>query len=252
MTSSTTVQTLCTNSEKPAVKGWMSKIVNRSFLVADDFSGYSELTLVSLCKEINQELSFINQCIKSTKHKSGMYKVILATESKYQKELSRVKRRRTFLVQIKKWAMIALAKEREETSSCSKLPGGSTIEQTSIDVSLQISGISAVPAQTTPNSWTAKIPIHCKHPSMYVFNEQVKEALEVLLIEELGLLYHKLCEEAVRVTANDANAYLGRFIDSKDKDRWVNALSSHTASLCGSVGRKDEIAQSFFQLLEKF
>lgn len=252
MTSSTTVQTLCTNFQKPVVKGWMSKIVGRSFLVADDFSGYSESTLASLCREIDQELTFINQCIKSTKHKSGMYKVILAAESQYQKELLRVKKRRTFLVQIKKWAMMALAREREETSSCSNLPNVLTIKRASIDTQLPASRSCVVPAQTTPDSWTTKIPIHCKHPSMYVFNEQVKEALEVLLIEELGLLYHKLCEEAIRTTANDANAYLDRFIDSKDKDRWVKALSSHAASLCDSVNKKDEIVQSFFQLLEKF
>ena len=51
-----------------------SKVVNRSFLVADDFSGYNQSTLAGLCREIDQDIAFINECIKTTKQKRGMYK----------------------------------------------------------------------------------------------------------------------------------------------------------------------------------
>ena len=239
-----TVQTLCENSHKPIVKGWVSKVVNRSFLVADDFSGYNQSTLASLCREIDQDIAFINECIKTTKQKRGMYKVILATEAKYQRELNRIKRRRTFLVAVKGWATWALMKEKAETAA-SSLPENPAVEP--VNDKVLISGALARQkalqslesiAQRQSGTWTDKVFVQSKRPSTDAFNARVKEVLKSLIIQKLGSQYYEFCEQAIDTAAAEARDHFARFPDSKNKERWTQAFDLHANRLYSESTKK--------------
>ena len=245
MENSTTVQTLCDNSHKRTVKGWASKVVNRSFLVADDFSGYSRSTLTDLCREIDEEIAFINKCMQSTKHKSGMYKVILATENKYQKELKRIRERRTFLVTVKQWAISALIKEKEKASSSVQSPENVTTEPvTTRDwikglIAKQKSSQSFVKVeQRQCSNWTNSLHAQSKTPSTDAFNARVKEVLKSLIVEELGPRYYSFCEKAIDTAASEARCYFDRFPDSKSKGRWIDAFDAHVDHLYSELVKK--------------
>jgi hypothetical protein len=239
-----TVQTLCENSHKPIVKGWASKVVNRSFLIADDFSGYNQSTLINLCREIDQDIAFINECIKSTKQKRGMYKVILATEAKYQKELNRIKRRRTFLVSVKGWATWALMKEKAEAAFSSS-PENPTAEP--VNNTVLISGALARQkasqsleniAQRKSGNWTDKVFVQSKRPSTDAFSARIKEVLKSLVIQKLGSQYYEFCEQAIDTAAAEARDHFERFPDSRNKERWTNAFDSHANSLYSELTKK--------------
>jgi hypothetical protein len=209
-----TVQTLCENSHKPIVKGWASKVVNRSFLVADDFSGYNQLTLISLCREIDQG------------------------------ELNRIRRRRTFLVAVKGWATWALMKEKAETSA-SSLPENPEAEP--VNDKALISGALARQkalqsfesiAQRQSGTWTDKVFVQSKRPSTDTFNARVKEVLKSLIIQKLGSQYYEFCEQAIDTAAAEARDHFDRFPDSKNKERWTQAFDLHANRLYSESTKK--------------
>jgi len=224
-------ETLCSNSHKPLVKGWPSKVLNRTFFVADDFSGYSRATLASLHKEIDQDIFLINKSIKETRQKKGMYRVILAVEAKYQRELGRVKQRRAFLVEVKEWITLALIKKKEESAVTSfkshKLPAQEKISHSFVKH-----------AEHSLNAWTKKLSSQSKYWSTIAFDKRVKEVLKALIIEELGSQYYNLCDKAISAVAAEANSYFSNLPDNKNNNQLINDINSHIDDLNSELMRK--------------
>jgi hypothetical protein len=111
------IQTFCVQSHKPTHRkkhSWFSKTIDRKFLSASDFDGYSVPTLVVVCSELDKEIAFMNQCITDTKKKTGMLKEIYACNKKFQRELARLSNRRRFLVKAKGWAISTLLQAKRE------------------------------------------------------------------------------------------------------------------------------------------